>query len=74
MKDISKKVAKLFIKNNTSAAKKAQELEYKIAISALKDYTDRELDDIGISRYEIENVVRFGFAANDARYSQNTAA
>jgi hypothetical protein len=50
------------------------EVEIKLAIRALKAYSDRELADIGISRNEIENAVRYGTAANDSNLDQHTAA
>ena len=74
MKYISKKLAELFSKGNRNPETKEQKAEYKNAIKELKSYTDRDLQDIGINRSEIETVVRHGFATNDSMNDQNTAA
>ncbi len=44
----------------------AMESEIKDAIRALRSMNDRELDDIGVRRHEIEQAVRFGIARNDS--------
>ena len=38
-------------------------LRYRETLRELSQLTDRELDDLGISRFEIENVVREHVAA-----------
>ena len=43
----------------------AEEQEIRRAIQELKQFSDRELHDIGISRGSIEHAVRYGIAKND---------
>ena len=69
MFNIRKKVVGIFDKSNRTA-----EAKYKKAIKELRDLSDRELNDIGISRSGIEFAVRHGVATNDRNYDQNSAA
>ena len=69
MFNIRKKVVGIFDKSNRAA-----EAKYKKAINELKNLNDRELNDIGILRSNIEFAVRHGLATNDRNYDQNSAA
>lgn len=69
MLNLSKNVVRLFDK-----VERGREAEFKIAIRTLKGLSDRQLNDIGIARNNIENVVRNGKAVNDANFSQNSVA
>lgn len=44
----------------------AEEREIRRSIRELKQFSDRELQEIGISRGSIESAVRYGNAENDA--------
>jgi uncharacterized protein YjiS (DUF1127 family) len=70
MKNLTRSIVSIFGKK----VRNPEEVKIKQAITALKTYSDRELADIGISRSEIENAVRFGKPANDSNLDQNTAA
>jgi hypothetical protein len=70
MKNLTRSIVGIFNKKMRNPA----EVEIKLAIRALKTYSDRELTDMGISRCDIENVVRYGNAANDLNLDQHTAA
>ena len=70
MKNFTRAIVGIFDKK----LRNPEEVEIKLAIRALKAYSDRELADMGISRNEIENAVRFGTAANDSKLDQHTAA
>ena len=74
MINITKKVVRLFGKKDRSPEAVARETEIKIAIRALKGYTDRDLNDMGIARSNIENAVRYGKASNDTDFNQNSVA
>lgn len=66
---MSKKVIGIFDRKG-----RAVEVKYKEAIRELKQLSDRNLEDIGISRCNIEYVVRHGLADNDPDYDQNSVA
>ncbi len=53
-------------KTGRDSGAQAMESEIKNAIRALRSMNDRELDDIGVRRHEIEQAVRFGIAENDS--------
>jgi len=74
MNKITKKVVSLFSKKNHSSEAAAKEAEIKIAIRALKAYSNRDLEDMGIARWDIENAVRYGKAANDTDFNHNSVA
>ncbi len=74
MKNISSKVIGLFDRKPRDPARRNSEKEIRKAISELRNLSDRDLDDIGIARYEIEERVRFGHAANNSDYDQNGVA
>jgi uncharacterized protein YjiS (DUF1127 family) len=55
------------------AAALAQEKEIRQAISVLKSRSDRILEDIGMPRDQIAQMVRHGEAANDDDFDQRVA-
>lgn len=73
MINFTKTIGRIFNKKPLDLEAKSREAEFKRAIGELKNLNDRELNDIGIARSEIEHAVRYGIAKNDADFDQRAA-
>jgi len=69
----TKAIGRIFNNTPLDPEAKAWEAEVRRAIRELKSLNDRELNDIGIARSEIEHAVRYGIAKNDSDFAQRAA-
>ena len=73
MINISEKVKGILMFKLRDPEAVAREVELKRAVSELQGLNDRELNDIGISRCNIERAVRYGLPENDQGYHHSAA-
>ncbi len=73
MINIGEKIKSILMFKHRDPEAKAHEVEIKRAIRELQGLNDRELNDLGLSRYNIERAVRNTVEANDQRYQHSAA-